>query len=405
MSALLDYVSKNGRTPPVGLVIKPLDSTREQIVLKQFLSYSFSSSVLIPVDAFSFTFTMPQVSGSIDSFISEGDLVELTAADQTICTGIIDVVAIETTVDGGDVVSIHGRNLLGQLEDQSTVNGSDKPLWANKISLAAAVGFVIQNTRIRGLAQQQSPAGSFLFATEPGESKLSALQRFVEPLNCLIWGDAKGNILVGRPNMGQDPIGEIVVDRDKRVSNVMSIKAVRASTQIPNIVIPVWSGQESVANRVAPSQRVLNPAQGPTRLRQAKHLVQKCIVVSTPSGSDPQSLSDINAIKVGGSNLLQAYALRELARANIGELGVQANAKSHYNDDLTPFLVDQVYNVNYSRAGVREKMYLHTVEYTLDAERGARTSLSLCKLGRIVAGISIAAVQRKITSSGSLAQS
>lgn len=397
MSALLDYINKNGRGPQIGLTIHPLDPSRIQIELDQFLSYSFSASVLIPVDAFSFAFSMPGLAGRIDDVIQEGDLVELTAAGQTICTGIIDVVDIETTVDGGDVVQIHGRNLLGQLEDQGTVNGKDQPMWANKTTLLAAVGFVVKNTRIRGLVQQHSPAGQFLFATEPGESKLSALQRFVEPLNCLIWGDPLGRMIVGRPNMGQDPQGDLMCDRDKRLSNVVSIKAIRSSTQIPNIVIPVWSGQESVQGKL-PEQRVLNPAEGPTRLRKAGHLVQKCVVVSTPSGADPQSLSDINAIKVGGSNLLQAYALREIARANVGELTVQANVKGHFNDDLAPFLVDQVYNIAYSRAGIDEKMYLYQTEYSLDAQSGARTSLSFCRLGRIVAGVSVASVQREISS-------
>ena len=74
------------------------------------------------------------------------------------------------------------------------------------------------------------------------------------------------------------------------------------------------------------------------------------------------------------------------------------------NDDLTPFLADQVYNVNYPAAGVTEKMYLYQVEYTLD-DKGARTSLSFCRLGCIVAGISIGEVQRKITASGSLPKS
>lgn len=404
MSKLLDFIKQHGRAPQVSLVINPLDKSRKQIVLTQFLTYQFQTSILIPVDAFSFTFTMPQVKGSISDYIQEGDLCELLADKSTIATGIIDMVDIETTLDGGDVVQIMGRNLLAQLEDQSTVNSVDKPLWGTQVSLESAVGFVIQNTRIRGLRLQNPIGGTFLFATEPGESKLSALHRFVEPLNCLIWGDPDGKIVVGRPNMSQAALGTLTCDRDNRESNVFGIKAIRNSTQIPNIVIPIWTGQETVQNRVSPEQRVLNSAEGPKRLRGLGHLVQKAVVVSTPSGSDPQSLSDINAIKVGGANLLQAYALREIARANLGELTVQVMVKSHFNDDMTPFNVDQNYNVNYPRAGVQQKMYLYQAEYTCDVEHGPKTSLHFCKLGCLVAGSPIGPIAQKLVASSKLAQ-
>lgn len=395
MSKLLDFIAQNGRLPGVGLSITPLDPSKDKILLDQFLAYTFQSSILIPVDAFNFTFTMPQTNLSLRDFIREGDLVELTAAGKTTCTGIIDVTDIETTSEGGDVVSVLGRNLLSQVEDQSCVNDQELPIYIKNCTLANAVGAVINKTRIRPPLVKQNPIdGNFLFATEPGESKLSALQRFVEPLNCLIWANPIGNMVVGRPNFGQDSSGTLYCDKQNRRSNVLSIKATRANTQIPNKVVPIWSGQESVVSRVSAQQGIPNSAEGPNTLRNRGHLVTKAIVVSTPSGSDPQSVSDINAIKVAGSNLLQAYALREIAKANINELIVQVNVKGHFNDDLQPFLIDQVYYINYPRGGVEEKMYLYQVEYSLDAANGARTTLHFCKLGCIVAGASIAAATK-----------
>jgi prophage tail gpP-like protein len=401
-SPLLTYIQKNGRTPPIGLLITPLDQTRDQISVTKFLEYSFESSVLIPVDAFSFKFSLPGGNSDIYQYVQEGDIAELTANNQTICTGIVDIVDIETTSDGGTVVSIMGRSLLGQLEDQSTVNALDTPMFGAKIPLTTAVGNVIQNTRIRGLATQNTPLGSFLFATEPGEQKLSALQRFVEPLNCVIWSDPKGYLIVGRPNMGQTPVGDIFCDAVKKISNVTSIKAARAATQIPSVYIPVWAGQEVVANRVSQEQALNNPAEGPKRLRLAGHNVQRCTVWSSPSGSDPQSLSDVNNITVGGSNQVQAVALREMARANINEILVQATVKSHYNDNLSPFLVDQVYNVNYPAAGITEKMYLYQVDYSLNDRSGARSTLHFCRLGCIVAGVNINPLTRVYASAGNL---
>lgn len=401
MSTFLDSIKQIGRAPKVSLHIYPLDPSKDQILLEQFLSYQFSSSVLIPVDAFSFTFSMPGVDKGIDKYIQDGDLVEVKAGDEIICTGIIDVVDIETTVDGGDVVTVIGRNLVGQLEDQSCVSSTEEPLYNANIPLKKAVGNVIDKTRLRGLKDQDTPSGNFIFATSPGESKLAALQRFVEPLNCIIWGHPDGRLVVGRPNMSQFPQGDLFCDRKNRISNVMSIKAIRSSTQIPNTVIPIWSGQESVVKRVTQEQGINNMAEGPTRLRNGKHFVQRVVVTSTPTGSDPQSVSDINAIKVGGSNILQSYALREIARSNVHELTVQAMVKNHFNDDSFPFMIDQVYNVNYSRAGIDEKMYLYQVEYSLDAKTGPKTSMHLCRLGCIVAGISsVKSVQSLFSSTG-----
>lgn len=401
MSALTDYLNKFGRMPPVELLIQPIERGRDPVRISQFLSYSFQSSILIPVDTFQFTFSMPSSTAPLDEVVREGDIAVLQANGFVLATGIVDMVDIETTKEGGDIATIVGRDLMGQLEDQSCVSSTDEPIFAKNGTLASVVKTLIANTRIKGLSTQGgNPRG--LFATEPGESKLSALQRFVEPFNVIAWMDPNGYIVVGKPNMGQPSLGKVHIDSTKRAGNMLSMKATRASTQIPNIVIPIWTGQEIVTKRVAKEQRLLNSSSGPTRLRKAGHLVQKAIVVSTPQGSDPQSLSGVNFLVAGGSNLLQAHAVREVARANVQELIVQANAPGHYNDDLIPFQVDQVYDVYYPRASVEERMYLYQVSYTGSASEGPRTNLSFCKLGRIVANVPTTPAARTNTKRGVL---
>lgn len=401
-SLLAGYIQKNGRAPQVSLVITALDGGGSHIKVTNFLSYSFSSSILIPVDQFQFQFTLPNSQVSVTDFVKEGDIAELYAGDTIICTGIIDSVTLETTIEDGDVVTVIGRNLLGQLEDQHSVNTDTNPMWGNNVPLTTAVGSVIQYTRIRGLGNQGAPAGNFVFATEPGESKLSALQRFCEPLNCVFWGSPNGYIIVGRPNMGQAPVGAIICDRVHRTSNVQGIKVVRASTQIPNIILSIWSGQETV-QKSSKFYTVNNPADGPSRLLALGHKVQRTVITSTPQGNDPQSFSDSNAFKVYGGNVTQAYALREIAKANIGEISIQANVKSHFNDNLIPFLIDQVYSVSYPRGGVDEAMYLHTVDYSCDNKSGPKTSMHFCRLGCIVAGAKQQAVSAVLTNSQGLA--
>lgn len=386
MSLLTEFLNKNGRLPRVNLRIKPLDPNKKAITLTEFMSYNFSSSIMVPVDRFTFSFTNPALTGSFTDFVAEGDIAELQANGEVISTGTIDMIDIETTEEGGEVVTVIGRDLMAQLEDQSAISINDDPIYANSYSIESTVRALISSTRIRGMKLQNAPGQSnLLFSTEPGENKISALQRFLEPINCLFWSSPEGYITVGKPNFSQEPKGDVFCDRQKRNSNVQIMKATFASTQIPNIIVPIWTGQETTQSRVSREQRIYNAATGPKSLRQKGFLVPKAIVVSTPQGSTAQDLAEINFItNAGSSNLLQAHAKREMARANVSEMIVQATVKGHYNDNLEPFLPDTTYKVIYPRAKIDEKMYLYQVEYFMD-EKGPRTTLNFCKLHRIVA--------------------
>ena len=389
-TALGKYLDKNGRYPQVQLQIQPIDPSRKTIMLSQFEEYSFQNSVIVPVDSFSFTARNPTLPGSLYSFIQDGDIAVLYANGQPVATGLIDSVNIGTDADGGETVKIQGRTLICQLEDQNAVNDVDDPIWGNSMLPADVINALILSTRINFYRLQQAPSSTaMLFATEPGESKLSALTRYLEPLNCLAWMDPDGTVVVGRPDMGSAPLGTFIMDRANRMANCLSMQANYASTQIPNVIVPVWTGQESTQSRIAPEQRIINMAAGPARLFKFKHRVPKAVVVSSPNGADPQSLSQANQLTLaGGANYLQAYAQREIARANVNEIGVQVNIQGHYNSNLQPILADTCYNINYPRASLNEKMYLHTVGYTLTMQ-GQRTSLNFCRCGSIVAGVTV----------------
>lgn len=383
------YLAKHGRFPGIELQIKPIDPSRPTFVLRQFEEYTFQNSVLVPVDSFSFTCRNPSLKGSLYDFIKDGDIAVLLANGQPVATGLIDSVNIGTDPDNGEKVTIQGRTLIAQLEDQSAINEVDTPIWGNSLTPDSVINALITSTRINFYRLQQAPSVSLLFATEPGESKLSALTRYLEAVNCITWMDPDGTLVVGRPDMGANPLGTFIMDRANRQANCLSIQANYASTQIPNVVVPIWTGQETTTDRVGPEQRVLNMAQGPARLFKFKHRVPKSVVVSTPNGADPQSLAGANQITVAGGNILQAYAKREIARANVHELGVQVNVQGHYNANLEPLMSDTCYNINYPRASLNEKLYLHTVTYTLSVQAGQRTSLNFCRPGSIVADVAV----------------
>lgn len=385
--SLKRQLDKSGRLPPVQLIIKPLDGS-PQVSITQFLSYNFNSNLMVPVDSWSFNFAAPDDPTPFPERVKEGDICILLANGQTVATGIIDVIEVETDEEFGEKVMVTGRDLMAQIEDQDAISFDSKPLWSNNYTVRQALEALLHDTRITGLELRDAPRRAYLFATEPAEKKLSALQRFLEPLNCLAWMDPGGRIIVGRPNMSQKPLGTIILSRARRTSNVSNIRVTRSATQIGNIIVPIWSGQETVADRVSPEAILYNAAVGPSRLRKLGHRVPKTVVVSTPQGSDPQELSGINALAVaGGSNILQAYAKREIARQNQKEMIVQASLPGHFNESGTPFQVDQVYKIEYDRGSVDEAMYLFSVDWQASEEAGQKSVLTFCRLGTIVSDV------------------
>lgn len=393
-------LQKSGRLPPITVRVTSIE-TGQPTFLPRFLSYQFTSSVMIPVNTFNFTFEAPDDPSPINSIIKEGDIVSVFANDQIIANGIIDTVDVEWDANFGEKITIQGRDLMGQLEDQDAVNLQSQQLWGNNISASAVVNLLIQNTRIQGLDSgsnvSQQPR---LFATEPGESKLAALQRHIESLNCVTFLTPQGKIFIGKPNMAQAAQGSIIMSkRNRNTTNVLSLKVTRAAATIPNFVIPIWTGQESVLSRVGPQQGLKNLAPAPSRLFTLGHILSKAVTVSTPMGGSPQDLAQVNLINAstqpGSSIDIQAYAKREIAKYNVKEVQVQAVVPGHFNNQAVPFGIDQVYAIRVDRGGdfeVNEDMYLYQVDYSLSEDTGQRTTLYFTRKGTIVADVNAGVV-------------
>lgn len=380
-------LEKTGRLPPVTIQITPIDGS-SPFLLDRFLSYQFSQSVLVPVDSFSFAFVAPDDETPFNQIAQSGDIVTLYANGVALSRGIIDSTDVSVDHDFGEKVGITGRNLMSQLADQDAVSITSDPIWGNSVTIDQFVGQLIANTRIQGIRKQNATTKPYLAATSPGEKKLSALQRFLEPLNLLSWLDENGMIVIGKPNMSQGDSGHLILSKKQRRSNVLSMKCIRAEAMIPNVILPVWQGQESVQSRIGKEQIFNNAASGPARCRRNGHVLQRTIVVSTPSGASPQDLSDVNRLKVASGNLLQSYAKRELARENQHETIVQVVVPGHYNERGEKYHIDHVYRITFDRGDIEGRlMYLFQVEYSLDEEKGQQTSLYFCNLGTLVADI------------------
>jgi len=370
----------------VALEIKPLVGTASY-GFDQFTRYQFTSSMVVPVDSFSFEFTAPADTRAFTSYVREGDIATFFADNRPIATGIVDQVEVEVDGTDGERASVHGRDLLGQLEDNTAISIEKEPIWGQSLTIEEACKRMTDGTRIRSVITEDAPVTPTLFATEPGETRISALLRMAEPLNCLIWADATGNLLVGRPNFRQAPQGTLLCNKTRRVSNVFSMRATYSATSIANKLVVLWSDVQNTQVGIPPNQIFDNAAVGPSRLRQYGHNVIRTVMSSIPNGGDPQSLAaaaEFQAASAANQTLLQALAKREFARANMNELVIQAVVPGHYNENGTAYRPNQTYMVDFDRGGVNEKMFCYAVEWNLTPERGQYTILWLCRLGTIV---------------------
>jgi prophage tail gpP-like protein len=386
MSLLSNKLERTGRFPPVALEITPLNGTKT-VRFDKFTTYQYTSNMLVPVDAFSFSFTAPDDPKPFSAYIQEGDISTLYANEELLATGIIDQIEINVDGESGESATVNGRDMIGQLEDNSAISINAEPIWGQNITLEAAAKQLIIGTRIQKIIMSEAPTIATLFASEPGESRLSALLRHCEPLNCIVWTDASGALKIGKPAFADTIKGTLICSKSKRQSNVFSMRATFSSTSIPNKVVALWSDVQATQIGIQKNQIFDNAAQGPTRLRQKGHNVIKTVMTSYPSGGDAQSLASaaqFQTASAANQTVLQALAKRELARANFNEVLVHAVVPGHYNDSGEMYRPDTCYNIDFDRAGIQEKMYLYSVEYNLTEERGQYTVLSFCRLGTIV---------------------
>jgi prophage tail gpP-like protein len=399
MSVLSQKLEKTGRFPLVALEITPLNGTKT-VRFDKFTNYQFTTNMLVPVDAFSFSFTAPNDPRPFTAYVQEGDIATLFANEELLATGIIDQIEIEVDGESGEKATVNGRDLIGQLEDNNAValivkpnadgtfeTTDAEPMWGDNMTIEAVAKRLIIGTRIQKVVMSDAPITPALFASEPGESRLSALLRHCEPFNCIIWTDASGALKIGKPNFASPSKGMIICNKSKRQSNVFSMRVAFSGTSIPNIVVALWSDIQKTQIGIQKNQIFGNIAVGPTRLRQNGHNVIKTVLTSYPSGGDAQSLAiaaQYQTASAANQTVLQALAKRELARANFTEVLVHAVVPGHYNDNGEMYRPDTCYDVDFDRAGIQRKMYLYSVEYNLSEERGQYTVLSFCNIGTIV---------------------
>jgi prophage tail gpP-like protein len=277
-----------------------------------------------------------------------------------------------------------GRDMIGQLVDNAAVDANNQIRHTAQMTLAEITRFLIRGTRIPPQFRMQGiPHGPLLFQTQPGETKINALQRYLEFCNCLVWAAPNGQVVIGKPDFTNKLGGVLKVSRsDPSGNNVIEARVRRGlNGAIRQIVTQLQS-----LGSVAPAPyTVLNSDRDMSRLAASQ--VGRSVYRTFSYGGATDIVNVIQKVGNSGSpfDIGRALSLREIARENVRVLDVELVLRGHVNPDGEPFDIDQVYDVQIEDDDVAEPMYVYGCNYSLTPDTGMLTTLRLCRLGAIVA--------------------
>lgn len=363
------------------------NSSHQVVSLRTFDSYNFDRNILTPASAL--RFTAPGVDKDLRLSIRSGDTIQLFAVNQNgdklpIGTGFVDETDTHITPSSFDYV-ISGRDTLGQLVDNATVDAQNKIVNTTNATLEWVMQFLLQNTRIpKAFIRQQMPNGPILFSTNPGETKINTLQRYLEFTNCLVWTQPNGQVVIGKPNFTQEKQGVLKMSfSNNKGNNLLEARVRRNLNQAIRQIVCQLSTLGQVDAGVYTN---FNHDQDMREVRAS--LVGRSVYRKFDYGSGEDSVNVVTQVgsqsgaprKIGNE-----YSLRDIAKDNMKVLDVEAVVEGHINSAGLAYNIDQIYNVQIEDEDVDEDMYVYGCSYELTKEHGMITRLRLCRKGTITA--------------------
>ena len=355
--------------------------------VRTFTSYNFDRNILVPASAF--RFTAPGVDQALRMSIRSCDTMTIWAVapdgtKQPIGTGIIDETDTHITPNSVEYL-LTGRDMLGQLVDNSAIDASNKIIVIENASVKTILTSLIAGTRIPpGFFLQQTPNGKFLFQTNPGETKINALQRYMEFTNCVVWTNPQGQIILGKPDFTQNSSGTLKISSTDPSSNNCLEGRVRRNV---NHAIRQIVTQLQALNLVNPSPYTMKN-NDPDMQAVASAQGGRSVYRTFTYGDGNDAVNQLKFVGTQGGSpgaIGSQLSARELARENMAIIDVEIAVRGHMNENGFAYNIDQIYNVQIEDEDLDEDMYVYACGYDLTVEHGMLTHLRLCRLGTICA--------------------
>lgn len=351
--------------------------------ISTFTSYMFDRNILSPAAAF--RFTAPGVDKSLRQSIRSGDIVSIYCFDEDekkipLATGFIDETDTHVTPRSIEYV-LTGRDTLGQLVDNDSVDSSNARIYTTSLPLLEIAKLMVKNTRLDpNVIGQQIPNASFLLQTNPGETKATALQRYLEFANCLMWSDPAGRLIVGKPNFKKASSGKLILKSDSLSNNCLEVRVRRNTNQaIRQIVTLLQAAQDVQPTPFTINNNIRDLVKTPG--------VGRSVLRTFTYGQGNDVVNNLSGTGVGGSPwaIGNQFSQREIARENMKVLDVEVVVRGHLNNNGGIFNIDQIYDCEFEDDTVNEPLYVYACSYELTVEHGMLTRLRLCKINTICA--------------------
>lgn len=410
----------------VSLSVLKADGTQQTI--KHFREYSFTSNLLTPSDAF--TFTIGDPTSEIQDLLVPGTKVQLAINDIPQCAGYIDATEITTSRNGRELV-LEGRDVLSQAVDavaDSTVSVKEGQTLAQVlVDLFGPFGwskpehFVISNEANRSLQSAQpaalvrpgstrSPRGAARNAKRPSPKKLAELQmkqnrpfpregvfdfacRIAHRFGLWIWPSADGKkLIVGRPDFDQAPAFALQTSFDGGTAGILESRVRRDIADQPTVIVAdaATGGGEHAKGRakvIIVNEAVKGPGDPLESLRG--YLAAGAVLdLDSPTFSDPMPVPRQRPLFLhdGNSNTmanLTAFARRELALLQRKSLSVSYTLMGHgftTPGGFHPWTVDTTVSVEDESSALFETLYVLGRTFTKSRSAGTKTRLELIRL-------------------------
>lgn len=408
--------------------------------LEHFESYDFASDFLTPCDSFSFHFGLDE--GGLPSELADvlklGAQIELKVEGNTLATGRIDDVEFQADRGSGTMVSIHGRDKLGQTLDAvadptfKLPNGGTLAqllkLQFGRFGWPDDESFVIDNEANRdakkgkrGIKIKSSSSSSsgkkkrrkkkggkgnkrledfILHQTKPynHESVFHFCSRVAQRHGLWIWASADGEqLIVSTPDFNQEPAFLLHRGRDGK-GNILSGGAHFNLSEQPSIIIAdgFSTGGGGEFGRGRNKAYIVNPVLGPIHSVEIQDLLEQhkgAVKNILNQAAFPFPIEDVpfrpmflHDDESKTQEQLNAFVKREMSLMYRKALTARYVVEGHgqtVGDTFVAWTPDTVVDVDDEVSGMFEQLYVLGVGYHKSRGSGTTTSLDLVRLNSI----------------------
>lgn len=196
---------------------------------REWTSYEIDSHLITPGDAWRVELSPPdgsQTEGTLPDAVVEGAPIEVRIGRDTVLVGRIDTIDEDTAKDRR-TLTLSGRDGAGILLDCSA------PIFVAK---QATLEQVIANVvRPLGITKVRISAGKTYtnekINIEPGDRAWNVLSYAAEANGLWPWFAPDGTLIVGGPDYTTKPVATLIMRRNGKGNNVMSLKRTRSMAE------------------------------------------------------------------------------------------------------------------------------------------------------------------------------